>query len=187
MNTKKIILSTFIMGFILFFWGGLCQQFIWGVPTAQVVFSSETVPEHFGNTKMLKLNPNELTTEKFDEQFKGKISTFTTDETFNWIVSTDVANWQPLNYVIREVVIQLFAGLFLSVLLAMTVLWPNKKRMVLIAVAALAGIFATFVQQMNWWHIPALFQVGLMINMLVGWLLATAVSMRFVIKSEVGT
>ena len=113
MKLKKILISTLAITLILFLFGGLSQQFPWGVPTTQVVFSSEGKAEIFAsNSKIHKFKANELTTEKFDDQFKGKISTLTTDKTFNWIVSTDVKNWQPINYFIREIIIQFFVGLF---------------------------------------------------------------------------
>ena len=125
---------------------------------------------------------NEFTTEKFDDKFGGKISTLTTDKTFSWIISTDIANYNPLKYLAFEFLTQLLVAFFLSLLLSITAGLDLGQRLLVILIAALAGTTATYGQQLNWWNVPALFQVGMMLNVVVSWMIVSFVSARCIIR-----
>ena len=81
---KNIIISTIVSTVILFFWSGISQMLPWGISTPQNVnVKTELTAEQSNVPNLVKLPTNTLTTEKFDEQFNNKISTYTTEETFS--------------------------------------------------------------------------------------------------------
>lgn len=188
MNWKKIALSTVVIVITLFTFGLISQGFPWGIPATQVVSASTEVDDPFiTRAEFEEFQPNELTTALFDDTFKGKISTFNTNKTFSWIISTDIENWKPMKYFTRELVNLFLVGFLLSQLLSLTVNWENKKRMLLIFYTALAGAIAIYGSQMNWWHVPIAFHGGLIVNLVISWLLAAGISARYILKPQTTT
>ncbi|MEO0273227.1 MAG: hypothetical protein ABIM30_09120 [candidate division WOR-3 bacterium] len=183
--TKKIILSTFISTVILFLWSGLTQMFPWGVPTAQTISTqSNKQTKSFQTPNLIELPPNSLTTEKFDEQFVNKISTLTTDKTFSWIITSPIDNYNVSTYFIKEVITQFLVGLFLGLILSLTVQLTNKTRLILIGLSGILAVTAIYGQMMNWWGLPSIYALGAGFNLIVGWLIAGLISTKFIIKSE---
>ncbi len=178
----KLIIATLSATIILFLWSGAAQMLPWGVPATTKISTDNTAGN--SNVKNLKvLSPGTLTTERFETEFNNRISTYTTGKTFSWIVM------QPLKkdysvYFIKEAMTQLIIGLFLSVILLMTIDLSLQKRMILIVLAAASASFATYGQLMNWWGIPASYGVGVSVNLIIGWLLAGFIIARFVFKSQ---
>ncbi|CAN5333193.1 hypothetical protein BH23BAC2_BH23BAC2_18330 [soil metagenome] len=181
---KNIIISTIVSTVILFFWSGISQMLPWGISTPQNVnVKTELTAEQSNVPNLVKLPTNTLTTEKFDEQFNNKISTYTTEETFSWIVT------QPLQedysrYFIKEVLTQLIVALFLALLLSLTIGLEMTKRLTIVLFAGIAGMVGAYGQLMNWWGIPANYGVGVSANLIFGWLLVSFISARYIIKSQ---
>jgi hypothetical protein len=178
---QRFIISTLVATAILFSWSGVTQMLPWGVPSSQNVTAQTNVAEEARVPNLLKVTPNALTTAIFDEQFVGKISTYTTDKTFSWIVT------QPLNtnysgYFIKEGVTQFIVALLLSLLLLLTVRLTLKTRMALVIIAALAAVSAIYGQLMNWWSLPINYALGVSLNLMIGWVLASFISARFILK-----
>lgn len=183
--TKKIIISTLTSTVILFLWSGLTQMFPWGVPTAQTISTqSNNQTESFQTPNLIELPPNTLTTEKFDEQFVNKISTLTTDKTFSWIITSPIDNYNISAYFIKEIVTQLLVGLFLALVLTLTVKLSNKTRHYLVGLSGILAVTAIYGQMMNWWGLPLLYALGAGFNLIVGWLIAGLISTKFIIKRE---
>lgn len=179
------MLSTFVIGVVLFVYSGISQNFPWGVPTAQIVSCASESPELFmSDSNVETFGATEIVQPEFDDVFVDKISTLTTDRSFSWIISTDIANYKPTIYLLREALTQFFVAFFLSLILAITDGFSSRKRLTLILIAALSGIFATGIQQMNWWHVPASYQLGMALNVILGWLLAAFISMTWIIKRQ---
>jgi len=102
---KKLIIATFFATVILFIWSGVTQMLPWGIPTTtNVAVSNDMVNRDLQYQHVVP--PNTLTTEAFEAQFNNSISTYTTGNTFSWIVM------QPLKsdysgYFIKEILTQL--------------------------------------------------------------------------------
>jgi len=178
---KNLVLSTILTTIILFLWSGLAQVLPWGITTSQNISVQTTEPVNAPN--LIQLPPDTLTTEKFDEQFIGKISTYTTDKTFSWIVA------QPLNvnyagYFAKELITQFIVALLLSTLLLLTTQLTLITRLVIVGIAALAAGTATYGQLINWWAMPLPYALGVCLNLIIGWLLASFISARFIIKTN---
>lgn len=179
---SKVLLSTIVSTVILFLWNGLAQMFPWGIPSTQNVnVQTEVSAEQEAMVNFQKLPPNSLTTGAFDEQFVGKISTLSTDETFSWIVT------QPLpdgygHYFMKEAITQLLVGLLIAILLSLTLKLELKIRLTLVTISAIAASIATYGQLMNWWVMPAMYAVGVSINLIVSWIIVAYISARFILK-----
>jgi len=180
---KKIIISTIASTIVLFLWSGITQIFPWGVPTTQTI-STQTnkQTENFQTPNLIELPSNSLTTNKFDEQFVGKISTLTTDKTFSWIITTPIESYDITGYFIIEILTQLIVALFLAILLTMTVGLSNKNRLTIILLAGLLAVTGIYGQMMNWWGMPANYALGTGFNLIVGWSIAGFVSTNWIIK-----
>ncbi len=184
-NLKRILLSIIFMTAVLYLYSGMSQMLPWGVPTAQVVFSHDAEAQIFQSTADIQqFQPYEFTTPKFDEQFKNKISTLSTDETFNWIVSSDIGDYNPTRYLVLEFFTQLLVAIFLTLGLALTTSLANNQRLMIVLFLALAALSATFLQQLNWWRIPSNYQLGMMLNIFIGWGLCTLIAAKWILKSE---
>lgn len=189
MNGKRLALSVLVITLMLFIFGGIAQMFPWGIPTVNNVYSNSIDSDEFlgksgdflYHEDVKKYEQYALTTEKFDEEFKGKISTFTTDKTFSYIVSTDIKNYNPMDYFIKQIIKLLLVAILLSLVLEMTINWELKKRLFLIGLLALLGS-QIYIEQMNWWHVPSLYGVGMIFNTFVSWLLSAGISACFIIK-----
>lgn len=182
---KRIILSTLLSTAILFLWSGLTQVLPWGIPTTQNVTVQTTNTLQQSNIpNLVKLPVGELTTSNFDSQFNHKISTYTTDRTFSWIITQPLPN-NYKGYFIHEAITQLLVSILLSILLYLTIRLNLQTRMILIMVAGIAASTATYGQLMNWWNIPAAYGLGVALNLVLGWLISSFVIARFILKSEV--
>lgn len=179
---KKHLLAVLVFTILLFLWSGFTQMLPWGIPTAQKISvqSQDTTNQVQG---VIKLQPNTLTTANFDATFNHKISTYTTDSTFSWIVT------QPLktdysSYFIGEIITQFFVSILLVPLLALTSNHRIQMRIMLIALVALLAWISTYGQLLNWWGVPANYAIGVGVNMLVGWCLTGFLVCRFILKSK---
>jgi hypothetical protein len=181
---KKIVFATLVSALLLFVWSGVTQMLPWGVPTAQnITVQTSESEQNSSIPNLVQLPAGSLTTVEFDAQFINKISTYTTNDTFSWIVTQPVQN-NYTGYFVGEFITHLIFSIFLSILLLLTVQLDLRTRMVIVAVAGLAAVSATYGQMMNWWRLPAIYAVGVSFNVMVGWTLASFLSARFIIKSK---
>lgn len=181
--TKKIIISTLVSTAILFFWSGLTQMLPWGVPTTQTVSTqAPNQTESFQKPDLIELPANSLTTDRFDEQFAGKISTLTTDKTFSWIITAPIESYDITGYFLKEILTQLIVAIFIALLLTLTVGLTNKNRLIIVFLAGLLAVTGIYGQMMNWWSMPAIYALGAGLNLIVGWTIAGFVSTKWIIK-----
>lgn len=163
----------------------MSQMLPWGVPSTQVVSTqSEHHADRIEAPDQLDLPPNSLTTEKFDEIFANKVSTLTTDETFSWIVSRTIDNYDMSGYFIREIITQLFVSVLLVIFLLLTIKLPLNTRLILVSIAGVLAAGGIYGQFMNWWGLPILYGLGASFNLVFGWVLTSVVLAKFFIKSE---
>jgi hypothetical protein len=182
---KKIFLSTVVSLVILFFWSGLTQIFPWGVPTTQAIHAQESdKTESFQTPNLVKMPAKSLTTNQFDKQFSNKISTYTTDETFSWIISKPISYYNPTHYFIKEILVQFIVSIFMAILLFLTQTIETNKRLLLVLSVGVMCVMATYGQMMNWWGMPALYGLGVGLNLVIGWLIASWVSIKYILKSK---
>jgi hypothetical protein len=181
--TKKILISTLVTTIVLFLWSGITQMFPWGVPTAQAISTqSSKKTDSFQTPNLIELPANSLTTEQFDAQLVGKISTLTTDKTFSWIISSPISYYNVGNYFMREIFTQLIVALLLSLLLWQIRGFNLITRLQIVGIAAIMGTIATYGQQLNWWGMPSLYAFGAAFNLIAGWLLAGLILSKWIIK-----
>lgn len=156
----------------------------WGISTTQNInVQTEKLQEQTKVSNLIKLEPNELTTEKFEGRFLNKISTYVTDDTFSWIVTQPYQN-DYSGYFIKEIITQLIVAILLSIILFLTLQIELKKRMLLILVFGICASTAIYGQLMNWWGIPTSYALGVSLNLIIGWILVSYISARYIIKPE---
>lgn len=181
---KRIIISTIVSTILLFMWGGLSQMLPWGITTTQnVSVEIENNKDQSNIPNLIELQPNELTTDKFEGQFLDKISTYTTDKTFSWIITQPIQK-DYSGYFIKEIITQFIVAFLLSIILFLTIKLELKTRMILILIFGLCASTAIYGQLMNWWSIPANYALGVSLNLIIGWILAGYISARFILKSQ---
>ncbi|MCC5938676.1 MAG: hypothetical protein JJU34_15450 [Lunatimonas sp.] len=182
---KKFILSSLAMTAILFIWSGLTQLFPWGVPSTQTIsVQSEANTDGFQVSNLIEMEPSSLTTAKFDEVMRGKISTLSTDKTFSWIITAPLDNYDPMGYFIWEVITQLLVAIFLNILLRRISVFRLSEQLVIVGLAGLLAFVGIYGQMLNWWALPAIYAVGAGVNLLIGWLVAAFVSAKWIIENE---
>jgi len=178
---KKHLVAVTVFTIALFLWSGFTQILPWGIPTAQKISTqSKAVSDEIPD--LIHLKPGSLVSNEFEPIFNHKISTYTTDNTFSWIIT------QPLktnysSYLIGEVITQFFVAILLTLLLVMTKNHTIYSRMMLIAVVGLLAWGATYGQLLNWWAMPSSYAIGVGVNLLIGWLFTGFLVSKFVIKS----
>ena len=172
MSGTKCVLAVVIGTIVLVLWYGLTQLFPWG--TASVSNFSATSSETYvpGAPGLEEAPPGTWTTEAFEDQLNGKISTLATDRTFSWIVAAPREHYSPSRYLTFHALTQ--AGVAALLVLVSYVLAPLPRARRLAAVIALgvAGATATYGGMLNWWGLPAGYGVGESFNVVMGWLLA---------------
>jgi hypothetical protein len=179
---KRYLFSILAFTILLFMWSGLTQMLPWGIPTAQkITVQEESIANEPPN--LIKLQPNTLTTEDFDSVFNHKISTYTTEKTFSWIIT------QPLktdysSYFIGEIITQFLVGILLTLLLVLTKSFKTQKRMMLVGAISLIAWLGTYGQLLNWWAMPATYAIGVGVNLMIGWLTTCFLVSRFILKHE---
>jgi hypothetical protein len=182
---NKIIISIIVSTILLFIWGGISQMLPWGISTTQnITVETKNNTDQSNISNLTKLQPNELTTEKFDGQFLDKISTYSTDKTFSWIITQPIQK-DYSGYFIKEIITQLIVAIFLSIILYLTIKLDFKTRMLLTLIFGLCASTAIYGQLMNWWSVPSNYALGVSTNLIIGWLLVSFISARFIIKSKI--
>jgi hypothetical protein len=180
---KQVFISTLVAALILFLWSGVTQMFPWGVPTAQAISAqSAKKTDSFQTPNLVELPAGSLTTDKFDQQMVGKISTLTTDKSFSWIISSPIDYYNVSNYFIREVITQLLVAFLLSLLIQRLPNVSLNNRLIFVGIMGSMAAIATYGQQLNWWGMPASYAVGAGFNMVLGWLLVAFVVSKWLIK-----
>ena len=179
----RIILGALAGTVVLFVWSGITQFLPWGVPTAQTISAqSPGGLESFQTPDLITVAPGSLTTNEFDERFSGRVSTLTTDQTFSWIASRPVSYYNPGAYFLREVITQLVTAILIALVLSQVPQLGLTPRLVGAGLIAAAAGIATYGALMNWWGLPISYGAGAIINLVVGWLLATTVLSLWIIK-----
>lgn len=178
---KRYLFATLLLTVFLYLWSGITQMLPWGVPSTQKITTrSASMPNDPDD--LIRLQANELTTANFDPTFNNKISTYSTDQTFSWIVTHPVRT-DYTGYFIGELITQFSVAVLLTLLLALTKNYATQKRMMLIALVGLLGWAATYGQLLNWWGMPALYAVGVGVNLIAGWLATSFLVSRFILRS----
>jgi hypothetical protein len=182
---KRITIAIVSSTVTLFMWNGLVQFFPWGVPTTQILNTQTSNTIDVKDMKnVITLSANSLTTNEFDEKCSNKISTLITDKTFSWIISKPTNSYNMGTYFMKEAVTQLLVSLFLVLLLCCTVSLGFATRLKIVSLAAFAAAIATYGQQLNWWGVPASYGLGVMINLILGWILTAFIVAKWIIKSK---
>jgi hypothetical protein len=183
MTARNILWGTLVAGVVLFVWSGLVQIFPWGVPSAAVLASqTEGQTEPFQAPNVQRLPANALTTPQFDIEMVDRVNTLITDGTFSWIVTKPLAYYNPLLYFAREFATQIVAGLLLTLLLILTSPLPVRQRLLMVTVAGVLAAVASYGQLFNWWGLTLVYALGVSVNLVIGWIVASFVLTRFVLK-----
>lgn len=180
MNPLKFGLGTILTTVLLFVWSGVVQNFPWGVPSAQVLYQVSAEPEEERVPNARDVPYHTLTTADFDREMVGRVTTLTTDNTFSWIVTRPIEEYDPVAYLGKEALTQMVVGGMLTVLLWLTTGLGYFRRMGLVALCAIMASTATYGQLLNWWGLPLAYTLGVSLNLVVGWVLVTLVVGRLV-------
>ena len=179
---KRIVYAVITYTILLFLWSGFTQILPWGIPSAQKISvqskeNSKEIPN------LIYLKPNTLTTDYFDKTFNHKISTYTTNDTFSWIIT------QPLQtdysgYFIKELITQFFVAILLTILLILTIKLELKTKLTIILVVGILIFSSTYLQLMNWWGLPARYALGVGANLIFGWSFSSFIVSKYILKNE---
>ncbi|MFW5848113.1 MAG: hypothetical protein ACOCVF_04290 [bacterium] len=189
MNKKKMIrfmISSFIIGLLLFLWSGLTQFIPWGVPTTNTLRSTsiEMKKQNFQAPNLKEFENNHFTTEEFDKEMVNKINTLTTEKTFSWIITKPLSYYDQGRYFIIELINQILIGFLLSAILLLSHKLKFYRRILLILTIGIISTVAIYGRLSNWWGLPMLYAIGESINLILGWLLAGFISAKFIIKNS---
>lgn len=154
-------------GIILFLWTGFTQNVIpWGIRSV-----------------------NELRRKEDAERVGAAIASSTTngmalitDGVTAFIAIKPTVYYNMGRYFAIEFITQLLAGAVLATVLTLTLGLPNETRLVLVGLMALAGIASIDIQYWNWWGFSHRYTLGVAVNRLVGYLIAAAVLIGFIIR-----
>lgn len=171
MSPKKLILGIVTATVILFVWSGLSQLFPWGVPSANVINASTGV-ENFQAPDATSFEPGTLVTQLFEEEMVGQVNTLTTDTTFSWIVTKPISYYNPGRYFLFEFITQFLTAICLTVILSFIGPWELRKKLLFASILGLVIIIPTYGPFFNWWGLTPTYALGIMVNFLIGWLLA---------------
>ena len=174
----KILLSVVASTVVLFVWSGVTQLLPWGVTAVQNLTTLPEDDERFAGYDVQHVEKGALTTPRFDESFLGRISTYSTDSTFSWIVTQPLAS-DYSGYFLRELLTQFFAAMLLVAFLSRTRRWPSAQRIGAVALGGVAASIACYGQLMNWWAVPLAYGLGVSVNLVVGWTLAAFPALLF--------
>ena len=167
----KLLLSVVLSTVVLFVWSGVTQLLPWGVTTVQNLTMLPEGDERLAGYDVQRVEAGVLTTPRFDESFLGRISTYSTDATFSWIVTQPMAT-DYSSYFLREALTQFFVAMLLVDFLAETRRWPSAWRISAVALGGVAASIACYGQLMNWWAVPMAYGLGVSFNLVAGWTLA---------------
>jgi hypothetical protein len=164
----------------------IVQFFPWG--TGSVSNLSATSGESYAAAApgLEQASSGTWTTEAFEEQLGGRISTLATDRSFSWIVSARREHYSiPRDLAFRALT---QARIAVVLVLVPTVLAPLSRMRRLAAVACMgaSGTIAIHGGMMNWMGMLAAYCVGESFNLLVGWLLAFSAIDRLAMGSQTG-
>ena len=180
----RTLLAVFVASLLLFFWSGFAQILPWGVPTAQVFSTSTAPPEaSFATPQLVALAPHSLTTPAFEQRLTGNISTLLTDQSFSWIISKEASYYNPTAYLSREYFTQLLAATFLVLVLSLTRSLSKERRLGLAVLMGVLATVSTYGQLFNWWGLPLGYTLGVGLNLIIGYALASAVLVYWVLPT----
>ena len=179
---KKYATAVIIYTILLFVWSGFTQVLPWGIPTAQKITtqSKEFIKEI---PNLIKVEQNNLTTDAFDKTFNNRISTYTTNNTFSWIITQPLQN-DYSGYFINEIIVQFFVGALLTCILAFTIKLDLKTRLSIIFIMGFLAFTATYGQLMNWWRLPPKYALGVGLNLIAGWTLSSFIISKYILKTS---
>lgn len=181
------LLATLVATVVLFLWSGLTQRLPWGVARVQTLSTqSPGGVEAFQAPNLVELPPGSLTTPGFDERVSGRVSTLTTDRTFAWIVARPVGEYSPGAYLARKAQTQLVVAALLAAIWLLLPEAPLSTRLALVALVGSAAAAGSYGQLMNWWGLSASYGVGVSVNLVIGWLLATLAVSLWPLRPLVG-
>lgn len=159
---------------VLFIWSGLSQALPWGPSSAGRFAAFAGKPFVPASDATVHAPPGAWVTDRFEQDFPGRVITLATDRSFNWIVSIPASDYRLPRYFVCEAITQAAVALALTKLLAVLHALPKVRQLATVAGFAFAAGVATHGQLMNWWGVPAAYAMGAMANLLVGWTLAAA-------------
>ena len=159
-------------------------MFPWGIASTQNLTTLREGDESFSAPHQMRVTTEQMIGDEFENRCANKVTTLVTPKTVSWIVT------QPLKadysqYFVNELLTQLLVSLLLAKLLWLTRSLTFTQRILIIAVVGCMSGAATYGQLMNWWALPPAYALGVSFNLLCGWLIAGAVSAKFVLPMSV--
>jgi len=171
----RSIIAVFLSTIALFLVSALSQFLPWSTPSVLTVDSTANGTYVFATPHLQKVNPGSLTTSEFDSTFSGHIGTLATDRSFSWIISIDRKNYSPSRFFLFELVTQFVAALGLFIALRIFRYSRLKDYLLTVVGFATLGGFAIFFTQINWWGLPITYGFGSILNLVIGWILASLI------------
>jgi hypothetical protein len=186
MTATKGALAVVAGTIVLVVWYGLTQLFPWG--TRSVSNFSATSGEAYASAapELLEAPAGTWTTEAFEDQLGGRISTLATDRSFSWIVAAPRESYSLPGYFAYQFVTQAGVAACLTAVLALLAPLPRPRRFAVVGAMGLAATIGIYRGMMNWWGMPAGYGVGESVNTVGAWLLASAVIDRLALGKRTG-
>jgi hypothetical protein len=178
------VLAVVVGTVVLILWYGLTQLFPWGTVSASN-FSATSSPTYATAAPALEeAPPGTWTTEAFEDQLGGRISTLATDRSFSWIISAPREHYNIPRYFAFHALTQAGVAAFLLLVLCILAPLSRARRVAVVIVLAVAATLATYGAMLNWWGMPATCGAGESFNLVAAWLLASLAMDRLAVAKQ---
>lgn len=162
MDFGTFLIGTGVAGITLFLWTGLAQNvFPWGVK------SVATATDDSLGTAVAAVT--------------GDGMVYTTRGVAAFIAVRPASYYNMGRYFAIEFATQIVVGAILTAILLLTAQLTSETRLILVVLAGLAGVASIDGQYWNWWGFSHRYTLGVAINRLVGYVLASVVLLGFVL------
>ncbi|TVR20869.1 MAG: hypothetical protein EA396_09360 [Anaerolineaceae bacterium] len=163
MQILDVVLSIFVGGVVLFLWTGLAQNiFTWGVRSVQQHDGDDTI-----GGALAEVSEDGML------YVKDRVAAF--------IAIKPTSYYSTKRYFIIEFITQLAVGCVITAILLLTDGLADGQRVLIIGLVGLAGVASIDLQYWNWWGFSSRYTLGVAVNRLVGYLLATVILINWIL------
>jgi hypothetical protein len=181
MTAPRAVLAVVAGTIVLVVWYGLTQLFPWGTRTVSNFSATSGEAYATAAPELVEAPAGTWTTEAFEEQLGGRISTLATDRSFSWIVAAPRQSYGIPGYFAFQFLTQAGVAACLTLVLGLLAPLPRPRRLAVVGTMGLAATVGIYGGMMNWWGMPAGYGVGESVNAVAAWLLAGAVIDRLIL------
>lgn len=172
MTAWRYLLAVVVGTVVLVLWHGLAQLFPWGVASVSNFSATSEATYVVSSSELEQAPPGTWTTEMFDEQLGGRISTLATDQSFSWIISARREHYRLQKYFAFHALTQFCVANLLILVLCILAPLSRARRLAAVLCLSVTGTIAIYGGMLNWMGMPSVYGLGQSFNHVVGWFFA---------------